>query len=274
MSNKAFTLVELSIAIIIIGLIVGGVLGGQSLIASSRINSTVSQLNSYKLAHNAFKLEFGGIPGDLRDAIDYGLHADGAGVLNSCISRGTPHALRYNGNGNGTLDVGASSNLGFSAEVANYFIHLSNAGMLDQSINYGSNASCSGHYRVAGVDYPSAEVGVGINVLTSRSHLHFLLGNGFRGRNIHNATEGHNSNVAQNDLTTIESKKIDKKVDDGLPGSGLVKVVVAYSPVVAANANYGEFVYDTEDDAANCIHNSAYNVSLAGGACTLAIQFD
>jgi prepilin-type N-terminal cleavage/methylation domain-containing protein len=72
-SNKksAFTLVELAIVIVVLGILVGGVLTGQSIIDSAKRSATVSHITQMKTALNAFKLEFDDIPGDMRDAYDY-----------------------------------------------------------------------------------------------------------------------------------------------------------------------------------------------------------
>lgn len=53
--NAAFTLIELSIVLVIIGLLVGGVLVGRDLIKSAEIRSQISQLQQYQAAINTFK---------------------------------------------------------------------------------------------------------------------------------------------------------------------------------------------------------------------------
>ena len=77
--NKGFTLVELSIVIVIIGLIVAGVVGGQSLVKQSKIRALISDYNKYNIAVNAFKLEYNGLPGDLSNASAFGLGTSGNG---------------------------------------------------------------------------------------------------------------------------------------------------------------------------------------------------
>ena len=62
--KKGFTLVELSIVLVIIGLLIGGILVGQSLINSAKINAQVRQLQQFDIATNTFKTKFKQIPGD------------------------------------------------------------------------------------------------------------------------------------------------------------------------------------------------------------------
>ena len=69
--DLGFTLVELSIVIVIIGLIVGGVTAGQSLVEAAKMQSQISELRKYEVAFNIFKLEYDAIPGDFSQASDY-----------------------------------------------------------------------------------------------------------------------------------------------------------------------------------------------------------
>jgi prepilin-type N-terminal cleavage/methylation domain-containing protein len=66
--NKGFTLVELAIVIVIIGLLVGGVLQGQELIKQSQIRKLVTDIQSYDTALNIFRSKFNCIPGDCANA--------------------------------------------------------------------------------------------------------------------------------------------------------------------------------------------------------------
>ena len=50
----AFSLIELSIVLIIIGLLISGVVGGQSLIRNAKQRSFISELREYKTAMNTF----------------------------------------------------------------------------------------------------------------------------------------------------------------------------------------------------------------------------
>src|SRR5665213_102158 len=66
--RAGFTLVELSIVLVIIGLIVGGVLVGRDLINAAAMRSQISQIEKYNTAVNTFRGKYGGLPGDLNAA--------------------------------------------------------------------------------------------------------------------------------------------------------------------------------------------------------------
>lgn len=59
MNCKGFSLVELSIVLIILGMMVAGVTGGASLIKSAKINKICNQMIEYKRAYNTYYARFG-----------------------------------------------------------------------------------------------------------------------------------------------------------------------------------------------------------------------
>ena len=63
--NSGFTLIELSIVLVIIGLIVGGILIGKDLVKASEIRSQISQIEELKTAVSTFKLKYGYLAGDM-----------------------------------------------------------------------------------------------------------------------------------------------------------------------------------------------------------------
>lgn len=62
--QAGFTLVEIAIVLVIVGLLLAGVLKGQELIASSRIRAASAELNSISAATNAYVDRFRRQPGD------------------------------------------------------------------------------------------------------------------------------------------------------------------------------------------------------------------
>jgi prepilin-type N-terminal cleavage/methylation domain-containing protein len=112
--NTGFTLVELSLALIIIGLIVSGILVGQALVKQAKLRSVLSNLRSYTVSFNAFELEYNAMPGDISNASQY---------WSGCVD-----ATNNPCNGNNDKKL---SDDGTSAEIIRYWQHLSLAGLID-----------------------------------------------------------------------------------------------------------------------------------------------
>ncbi len=85
---SGFTLVELSIVLVIIGLIIGGVLTGQQIIQNARITNALNAIQAYQSQFQTYAQNYGALPGD-----------DSSAVLRFPYVTGLT-----NGNGNGTLD--------------------------------------------------------------------------------------------------------------------------------------------------------------------------
>jgi prepilin-type N-terminal cleavage/methylation domain-containing protein len=62
--SRGFTLVEIAIVLVIIGLLLGGVLKGQGLIDSAKVKNVIQQSNSLTAAVNAYQDKFRALPGD------------------------------------------------------------------------------------------------------------------------------------------------------------------------------------------------------------------
>lgn len=122
--KSGFTLIELSIVLVIIGLIVGGVLVGQDLIAAARVRSQISQIQQYQTAVNTFKIKYAYLPGDMppTEKTNYGftVHATGNNPI-------------YGASGNNVIDgSGYSFNAaGFTVEPNTFWINLYEAGLFE-----------------------------------------------------------------------------------------------------------------------------------------------
>ena len=123
-SQRGFTLVELSIVLVILGLLVGGVLTGQSLIRAAELRSITTQYNNYRTALNAFKDKYFAVPGDMPNATSFwGVAAAGA----TCITTIGTGTQTCDGDGDGIITLaGATSN-----EVFRFWQHLANAGLIE-----------------------------------------------------------------------------------------------------------------------------------------------
>lgn len=134
--QSGFTLVEIAIVLVIIGLLLGGILKGQELITSARVRNLADQNSGIQAAYYGFIDRYRAIPGDM--PANNAINAIGvAGLLG--------------GNGNGQLDQGSLD------EALDVWHHLSNAGFItglyagiDASGNPAGSAIAVGGYQTAG----------------------------------------------------------------------------------------------------------------------------
>ncbi|SIN70750.1 prepilin-type N-terminal cleavage/methylation domain-containing protein [Sulfurivirga caldicuralii] len=89
--EQGFTLVEVAIVLVIIGLLLGGVLKGQELMKSAKVKGEAQLLQSYQTAYFGFIDRYGAMPGDMNSGIPANWNITG-------------------GNGNGTINGGVCDN--------------------------------------------------------------------------------------------------------------------------------------------------------------------
>jgi prepilin-type N-terminal cleavage/methylation domain-containing protein len=63
--RSGFTLIEISIVLVIVGLIIGGIIIGRDMIRSAAVRAGTSQITQYNTEVRTFQLKFNGMPGDL-----------------------------------------------------------------------------------------------------------------------------------------------------------------------------------------------------------------
>lgn len=82
--KHGFSLVELSIVLVILGLLTGGILAGQSLIRAAELRSVSTEQSRWVTAANSFRDKYFALPGDFRDATKFwNLQVSGSGCTSS-----------------------------------------------------------------------------------------------------------------------------------------------------------------------------------------------
>lgn len=125
--QSGFSLVEISIVIVVIGLLVGGVLAGRSVIRAAELRAVGTEMNNYVTAIYQFRDKYSGLPGDLVNATLYwGADDGGDGIGNDCRDDADDGTETCNGNGDNTFTSGGA----FTYEKNRVWQHLSNAELI------------------------------------------------------------------------------------------------------------------------------------------------
>lgn len=84
--QKGFTLVEIAIVLVIIGLLLGGILKGQEMITQAKIKNVIADFSGVSAAYHGYQDRYRKIPGDDGDANarwTLGIAAPASGAFNS-----------------------------------------------------------------------------------------------------------------------------------------------------------------------------------------------
>lgn len=125
--NDGFTLIELSIVLVIIGLIVGGVLAGRELIYTATLNKQISQIEQFNTATNTFRSKYNCLPGDCTNASNLGFTA---GIGGSYGTNGNGDGLVCSGPANYPCQTAYGIAAQQQSENTNFWHHQWQAGLL------------------------------------------------------------------------------------------------------------------------------------------------
>jgi prepilin-type N-terminal cleavage/methylation domain-containing protein len=179
--QNGFTLIEIAIVLVIIGLLLGGVLKGQELITGARVRNLIQQQDGVKAAYFGFLDRYRALPGDYSSAT-----ANIPGTTGQ-------------GDGDGQIEGGATA----PVESILAWEHLAKAGFINGSYVYSG--------AVAPSDSSNAK-----NPYAGYMQLIF---DGVYGATGTGAATRHNLKTGPNIPVEIVAE-VDRKVDDGAPGTG------------------------------------------------------
>jgi len=219
-----FTLIEMSIVLVIIGLIVGGILVGRDLVRAAEVRATVTQIEKYSQAVNTFRNKYGYLPGDIpaTPASQFGFAA-----------RGTACGQ---GDGNGII-AGAHGCWGHIqwGETGMFWVDLSFAGLIEGSYTT-ANAVTQPTIDYSGTGlslwFPQAKIGNGnyVYIWSAGSTIggYSSIGINFFGISNISLMAGA-SNLGKisstGNISVAQTYAIDAKIDDGQPQTGRVLAV-------------------------------------------------
>ncbi len=150
--QRGFTLVELSIVLVIISLIIAGIISKASMIRVSEVNSVITEVEGFKTAIGLFRDKYRSWPGDIPDATNYWsgtANGDGDRMIESATNeelRAWQHlslsksiAGSYSGTGNYTRET----NLPISQLKAGTYLLIYNSSAI-----YGKQGN---HFRLGAI---------------------------------------------------------------------------------------------------------------------------
>lgn len=234
-AQSAFSLVELSIVLVILGLLTGGILAGQSLIRAAELRSVSVEYGRYTTAMQTFRDKYFALPGDMNNATAFwGTSANCPGNA----AQGSTSATTCNGDGNGQITWWTST----SNESFRFWQHLANAGLIEGSYSgvtgndaYGFSSSASNSPRsklspaIWQVTHANNSTGTFTGVIFNYDF----------GNTLFLGVPGSPStwNYAPA-LKPEEAWNIDTKMDDGKPGAGKVTSYVSANCSTSSPTDY------------------------------------
>jgi len=249
--RSGFTLLELSIVLVIIGLIVGGVLVGKDLIEAAKLQRVVKEAQGFQNAVATFRLKYNALPGDMPQPESY-------------FPDGEWNSGAY-GIGDGVI---YSTTEGADAWRQLALAQLIGAGNMEGSEHCGITSSSPGWCStIIGVTGPGTRY---------KDSMGWYIGNSSKtGKNAvllstpGLGVNGQGSFWPQNEgpMLALAAQSIDQKIDDGRPNSGAVR----------AESDYGGCM-DVPADSVDA-HNGVYTLNPEGygfspGGCSLSFPLN
>ncbi len=247
--QSGFTLVEIAIVLVIVGLLLGGILKGQELINSARVRNLADTSAGTQAAYYGFIDRFRRVPGDMQQG-----EADNA--IAATINSG--------GDGNGRLDdAGAAANVW--QEAAALWEHLAKAGFIKGTYDGFDDAGA-----IPADEATYIEAGAPINAFNES----MVMGRtaDYRGTN----PAVRLNLVFGRGIPVDIARELDVKLDDGRPWTGVLRLTLDDTAGGADFGTVGQYDDTTEcQDATGAPpdENVIYDIALDGQDCNVTFMY-
>lgn len=216
--RKAFSLVELSIVLVILGLLTGGILAGQSLIRAAELRAVSTEYARHITAVQSFRDKYMALPGDMANATAFWGkdNTNCAGHTGTASANGT-----CNGSGDGTINQ--SLGAGLTNEQHQFWRQMALAGLVEGS--YTGIAGAGGvRHSIIGTNVPASKLSnAGWSVYAQPNFPGNTEWFAYDYQNMLTFGAANGSDITySNALRPEEAWNVDTKLDDGKPGRGKV----------------------------------------------------
>ncbi len=223
LNQRGFTLIELAMVLLVIGLIVGGVLVGRDLIRASELQQIPKEFEKYKGAILTFRDKYKALPGDFNRAGEIWGYADTSAADGTCAVPATD-----TGTGKQTCDGDGDFRIDeYSYETLRAWQHLENAGLIQGGYTGIDGPAGNAYDHIVGENCPESSIRKGGWGVMYRG----IKTGGGGGWPAFDGSYGHVISIGLEDpgqsqepnnelFTPLEAQSLEDKLDDGAPATG------------------------------------------------------